>query len=53
MFTIKQMRYKVLTIVFIEIQGYQVINNINIKLMQLEWTKMELFRRIYGFSMFL
>jgi hypothetical protein len=47
------MRYKVLTIVFIEIQGYQVINNINMKLMQPEWTKTELFQRSYGFSMFL
>jgi hypothetical protein len=39
---IKQMRYKILTIGFIVIQGYQMINNINMNLMQLEWIKKEL-----------
>jgi hypothetical protein len=41
-YTIKQMRYKILTLGFMVIQGYQVINNLNVKLMQLEWINLEL-----------
>jgi hypothetical protein len=39
--TIKQ-RYKILIIDFMVIQGYYMINNINMRLMQLEWIKKEL-----------
>jgi hypothetical protein len=41
-FATKQMRYKVLTIGFIVIQVYYMINNINTKLLQLEWINLEL-----------
>jgi hypothetical protein len=47
------MRYKVLTIGFIVIQGYQVINNINTKLMQLQWINLELKSIIYELNKFL
>jgi hypothetical protein len=33
-------------------QSYQVINNINTKLMQLEWVKKELNERSYDFVKF-
>jgi hypothetical protein len=36
------MRYKILTIDFMVIQGYYMINNINMRLMQLEWIKKKL-----------
>jgi hypothetical protein len=36
------MRYKILIIGFMVIQGYYMINNINVRLMQLEWIKKEL-----------
>jgi hypothetical protein len=52
-YTIKQMRYKILTLGFMVIQGYQVINNLNVKLMQLEWINLELEWVKYEFYMFL
>jgi hypothetical protein len=48
-FTIKQMRYKFLIIGFIVIQGYQIINNINMNSLQLEWIKKVLKHDSYGF----
>jgi hypothetical protein len=47
------MRYKILTLGFMVIQGYQVINNLNVKLMQLEWINLELEWVKYEFYMFL
>jgi hypothetical protein len=40
-FTIKQMRYTILTIGFLVIQGYHMINIFNMNLMQLEQIKKE------------
>jgi hypothetical protein len=39
---IKQMRYKILIIGFMAIQGYYMINNIIMSPMHLEWIKNEL-----------
>jgi hypothetical protein len=43
------MRYKFLIIGFIVIQGYQIINNINMNSLQLEWIKKVLKHDSYGF----
>jgi hypothetical protein len=40
--TIKQRRYKILIIGFLVIQSYYMINNIIVRLMQLELVKKEL-----------
>jgi hypothetical protein len=39
---IKQIKCIIFNICFITKQSYQMINNINMNLMQLEWIKMEL-----------
>jgi hypothetical protein len=39
----------ILTIGFLVIQGYQMINNIIMKLMQLEWFNLDLEHKSYGF----
>jgi hypothetical protein len=40
--TIKWRIYKILIIGSMVLQGYQMINNINVRLMQLDWIKKEI-----------